>query len=49
VEEDYQLLSGGVSLAITPQAAIQLSYGQKVDGRNTARSDVWAAHLGVSW
>jgi hypothetical protein len=49
VEEDYQLLSGGVSLAITPQTAIQLSYGQKVDGRNTARSDVWAAHLGVSW
>jgi hypothetical protein len=49
VEEDYQLVSGGVSLTVTSKTSLQLSYGQKVDGRNTARSDVWAASVGMSW
>jgi hypothetical protein len=47
VEEDYKLWTIGASAAIGGSASVNLTYGQKFDGRNTARSNV--IRLGVGY
>lgn len=47
VQEDYKLWTVGASAAITGSASVNLTYGQKFDGRNTAKSNV--IRLGVGY
>jgi hypothetical protein len=49
VEEDYKLWSVGASANVTERASINLGYGKKFDGRNTARSDFLRVGLGYSF
>lgn len=49
VEEDYKLWSIGASAYVTDRASINLGYGKKFDGRNTARSDFLRVGLGYSF
>ncbi len=42
VEEDIQFLSGTASVNVTDQMNLALSYGEVIDGRNTAKSKVWS-------
>lgn len=46
VEEDIQFLSGTVSLNVTDQSNIAVSYGEVLDGRNTAKSKVFSVTMG---
>ena len=47
VEEDYKLWTIGASAAVTGSASVNLTYGEKFDGRNTAKSNV--IRLGVGY
>lgn len=49
VEEDYKVWSIGASANVTDQASINVGYGKKFDGRNTARSDFLRVGLGYSF
>lgn len=47
VQEDYKLWTVGASAAVTGAASVNLTYGEKFDGRNTAKSNV--IRLGVGY
>lgn len=47
VEEDYKLWTVGASAAVTGSTSVNLTYGEKFDGRNTAKSNV--IRLGVGY
>jgi hypothetical protein len=49
VEEDYKLWSVGASASIFGGNSLNLSYGQKFDGRNTAQSEFFRAGLGFAF
>lgn len=49
VEEDYDLWTVGLSVALGARTVAAVDYGRKYDGRNTARSDVLVVGLGFSW
>ena len=46
VEEDIQFLSGTISLNVSDQSNIAVSYGEVLDGRNTAKSKVFSVTMG---
>lgn len=46
LEEDIQFLSGTVSLNVTDQTNIGVSYGEVIDGRNTSKSKVFSVSMG---
>ena len=46
LEEDIQLLSGTVSLNVTDQTNLAVSYGEVIDGRNTSKSKVFSVSMG---
>ena len=46
LEEDIQFLSGTVSLNVTDQSNIAVSYGEVIDGRNTSKSKVVSVTMG---
>jgi len=46
VEEDIQFLSGTVSLNVSDQTNIGITYGEVIDGRNTAKSKVFSVTIG---
>ena len=46
VEEDIQFLSGTISLNVSDQSNIAVSYGEVIDGRNTAKSKVFSVTMG---
>ena len=41
VDEDYNLVSGGLSFNFSDRWSAGIGYGKKLDGRNTAKSDFW--------
>ncbi|MDE0405578.1 MAG: hypothetical protein OXI53_09735 [Nitrospira sp.] len=45
LEEDVQFLSGTVSLNVTEQTNVALSYGEVIDGRNTSKSKVFSVTM----
>lgn len=49
VEEDYQVFSAGLSVSFTDRFGISLEYGNKLDGRNTVKTDVWALNASFGW
>ena len=49
VEEDIQFLSGTVSLNVSDQSNIAVSYGEVLDGRNTAKSKVFSVTMGYQF
>ena len=49
VEEDYDLWLVGLSFLPSDSWALGLDYGRKFDGRNTAKSDVFAFTVGRSF
>ena len=49
LEEDYKLWSVGASASLTEKVSANLGYGQKFDGRNTARSNFFRIGLGYSF
>jgi hypothetical protein len=49
VEEDYKLWNVGGAVSFTDSLSLNASYGQKFDGRNTARSDFFRVGLGYSF
>lgn len=49
LDEDYNLLVGGLSLNINEQWSVGAGYGRKLDGRNTAKSDFWNVSLDYSF
>ena len=46
VEEDIQFLSGTVSLNVSDQTNLAVTYGEVIDGRNTSKSKVWSVTMG---
>lgn len=46
LEEDVQFLSGTVSLNVTDQTNLAVSYGEVIDGRNTSKSKVFSMTMG---
>ncbi|MCY3955197.1 MAG: hypothetical protein OXF47_04285 [Nitrospira sp.] len=46
LEEDIQFLSGTVSLNVSDQTNIGVSYGEVIDGRNTSKSKVFSVTMG---
>ena len=46
LEEDIQFLSGTVSLNVSDQTTIGVSYGEVIDGRNTSKSKVFSVSMG---
>ena len=46
LEEDIQFLSGTLSLNVTDQTNLAVSYGEVIDGRNTSKSKVFSASMG---
>ncbi len=46
LEEDIQFLSGTVSLNVSEQTNIGLTYGEVIDGRNTSKSKVFSVTMG---
>ena len=46
LEEDIQFLSGTVSLNVSEQMNIGVSYGEVIDGRNTSKSKVFSVTMG---
>jgi hypothetical protein len=49
VREDYDLVSLAADLRVASTASIGVTLGQKIDGRNTARSQVAGVHLHLSF
>ena len=49
VEEDFELVTVGLNYAFKPDLSVNLTYGEVVDGRNAAKSDVAAITLGTSF
>ena len=49
VEEDYKLWTVGASASIFGSSSVNLGYGQKFDGRNTAQSEFFRAGLGFAF
>lgn len=49
VEEDYKLWLVGGSAAITDRLSLNATYGEKFDGRNTARSNVFRIGVGFAY
>ena len=46
LEEDNQFLSGTVSLNVSDQSNVAVSYGEVIDGRNTSKSKVFSVTMG---
>ena len=46
LEEDIQFLSGTVSLNVSDQTNIGITYGEVIDGRNTSKSKVFSVTMG---
>lgn len=49
VEEDYKLWNVGGAFSFTDSLSLNAAYGQKFDGRNTARSNFFRVGLGISF
>ena len=49
VEEDIHFLGGTATFSVTDTTNIGVSYGEVLDGRNTAKSKVWSVSLGYSF
>jgi hypothetical protein len=49
VEEDYKLWNVGAAVSFTDSLSLIASYGEKFDGRNTARSNFFRVGLGFSF
>ena len=49
VEEDFKLWTVGASATITGSASVNLTYGEKFDGRNTAKSNVIRMGVGYAF
>ena len=49
VEDDYKLWNVGGDVSFTDKLSLNASYGQKFDGRNTARSNFLRVGLGFSF
>lgn len=49
VEEDHKLWDVGAAVSFTKSLSVNASYGQKFDGRNTARSNFFRVGLGFSF
>ena len=49
VEEDVQFLGGTATFNTTDTTNVGVSYGEVLDGRNTAKSKVWSVSLGYSF
>lgn len=49
VEEDYKIWSLGASAALSDTMSVNLGYGKKFEGRNTARSEFFRVGLGYSF
>ena len=48
-EEDIHILSSALSVAVSEQVGLGVSYGRVIDGRNTAASDIFSVSLGYSF
>ena len=48
-EEDTHTLSSVLSVAVSEQVGLGISYGRVIDGRNTADSDIFSVSLGYSF
>ncbi len=49
VDEDYDVLSAGLSVQFTPNWGVGASYGRVLDGRNTSKNDYWNAAVTYSF
>lgn len=49
LEEDIQFLSGTVSLNVSDQTNIGITYGEVIDGRNTSKSKVFSVTMGYQF
>lgn len=49
VEEDYKIWSLGASASLSDRISTNVGYGQKFDGRNTARSKFFRIGVGYSF
>lgn len=49
VDEDYDLIHGGISVGFGGGWGGSLGYGSKLDGRNTAKSDFWNVAVSYSF
>jgi hypothetical protein len=49
VEEDYKLWNVGGAVSFTDSLSLNATYGQKFDGKNTARSNFFRVGLGFSF
>lgn len=49
VEEDYSLWNAGLNVAFNEAWSVSGTYGSKIDGRNTAKSDFWLIALSRSF
>lgn len=48
-EEDIHFLGGTATFNVTDTTNVGVSYGEVIDGRNTAKSKVWSVSLGYSF
>lgn len=48
-EEDIQILGSALSVAVSEQTSLGISYGKVLDGRNTPASDIFSVSLGYSF
>lgn len=49
VEEDYGLFSVGVGFSFSDSFGVSFEYGNKHDGRNTVKTDVWSLSATLGW
>lgn len=49
VEENIHFLGGTATFNVTDTTNVSVSYGEVIDGRNTAKSKVWSVSLGYSF
>ncbi|ARU54491.1 hypothetical protein OLMES_0387 [Oleiphilus messinensis] len=49
LEEDTSAVSTGINYSLTPELNLGVQYATVVDGRNTARSDIYSANIGFSF
>jgi hypothetical protein len=49
VDEEYDLVHGGLSVNFNEHWGVGAGYGKKIDGRNTAKSDFWNVSLTYSF
>ncbi len=49
LEEDIQFVSGTVSLNVSDQTNLAVSYGEVIDGRNTSKSKVFSVTMGYQF